>query len=35
MIISPGRYASFHKGDVFFIVGDETAHAMALKLLFE
>ncbi len=35
LIISPGPYASFFLGDIFFIIGDETAHAAAIKLLFE
>lgn len=35
LIISPGPYASFYEGDYFFIIGDETVHAAAIKLLFE
>lgn len=34
MIVSPGPYATFNKGDVVYIVGDEHAYAATIKLIF-
>lgn len=34
MIISPGSYATFCEGDVFYIVGDGQAYSAAMKLIY-
>lgn len=34
LIISPGPYATFNEGDVFYIVGNDKAYAAAMKLIF-
>jgi len=34
MIVSPGPYAAFCEGDIFYIVGDEQAYAATIKLIY-
>ncbi|MDR0671146.1 MAG: GntR family transcriptional regulator [Oscillospiraceae bacterium] len=33
LIVSPGPYATFCEGDIFYVVGNEQAYAAAVKLL--
>ena len=35
LIVSPGPYAMFSAGDIFYIVGNENAHMASINLLFE
>lgn len=34
LIVSPGPYATFNEDDVFYIIGDSSAYAAALRLIF-
>lgn len=35
LILSPGPYATFYEGDIFYIIGNEQAYLASKKLLFE
>lgn len=35
LILSPGPYATFCEGDIFFVVGDDTVYPITMKLLYE
>ena len=35
LIVSPGPYATFNEGDIFYIVGTDQSYAVAKRLLFE
>lgn len=34
LIVSPGPYATFNEGDIFYIIGDAQAYAASMKLIF-
>ena len=35
LIVSPGPYAAFCDGDIFFVIGDDTVYSATMKLLYE